>query len=108
MNITVYGAASNNIDKSYIDAGEELGRLMVKRGHSLVFGGGDDGLIFYRRIVPLYTPKLKWGGQLIFELDGSQAEYTRELMKAENYGDIEIFDDLGGIHRAIKGTLFEF
>ena len=74
----------------------------------LALNGGDDGLIFYRRIVPLYTPKLKLGGQLIFELDGSQAEYTRELMKAENYGDIEIFDDLGGIHRAIKGTLFEF
>lgn len=74
----------------------------------LALDGGDDGMIFYRGIVPLYTPKLKSGGQLIFELDGIEAEYTRELMKAENYGDIEIFDDLGGIHRAIKGTLFEF
>ena len=44
MKICVYGASSAKIDKSYIDAGEELGRLMVKRGHSLVFGGGDDGL----------------------------------------------------------------
>lgn len=74
----------------------------------LALNGGDDGMIFYRGIIPLYTPKLKSGGQLIFELDGSQAEYTAELMKAENYGDIEIFDDLGGIHRVIKGTLFEF
>ena len=74
----------------------------------LALDGGDDGMIFYRGIIPLYTPKLKSGGQLIFELDGIEAEYTRELMKAENYGDIEIFDDLGGIHRAIKGTLFEF
>ncbi|MBE6793327.1 MAG: peptide chain release factor N(5)-glutamine methyltransferase [Ruminococcaceae bacterium] len=74
----------------------------------LALDGGDDGMLFYRGIIPLYTPKLKSGGQLIFELDGIEAEYTRELMKAENYGDIEIFDDLGGIHRAIKGTLFEF
>ena len=29
-------------------------------------------------------------------------------LAAANYKDIEIFDDLGGIHRAIKGTLFEF
>ena len=74
----------------------------------LALDGGDDGLDFYRRIIPLYSPKLKVGGQLIFELDGNQAEYTKALMKAANYKDIEIFDDLGGIHRAIKGTLFEF
>lgn len=74
----------------------------------LALDGGEDGCDFYRAIVPLYTPKLKQGGQLIFELDGSEAEYTAELLKAANYKDIEIFDDLGGIHRAIKGTLFEF
>ncbi|MDO4419230.1 MAG: peptide chain release factor N(5)-glutamine methyltransferase [Ruminococcus sp.] len=74
---------------------------------SLALDGGEDGLDFYRRIIPLYTPKLKAGGQLIFELDGSEAEYTAALMTAENYKNIEIFDDLGGVHRAIKGTLFE-
>ncbi len=75
---------------------------------ALALDGGEDGCDFYRRIIPLYTQKLKIGGQLIFELDGIEAEYTAKLMKAENYGEIEIFDDLGGIHRAIKGTLFHF
>lgn len=75
---------------------------------ALALDGGEDGCDFYRQIIPLYTPKLKAGGQLIFELDGSEAKYTAELMKAANYKEIEIFDDLGGIHRAIKGTLFEF
>ncbi len=74
---------------------------------TMALDGGEDGLDFYRRIIPLYSPKLKVGGQLIFELDGNEAEYTKSLMEAENYNDIEIFDDLGGIHRAIKGTLFE-
>lgn len=74
---------------------------------ALALDGGEDGCDFYRAIIPLYTPKLKQGGQLIFELDGDEAEYTAELLKAANYKDIEIFDDLGGIHRAIKGTLFE-
>ena len=45
MNICVYGASSNEIDKSYINATEELGRKMVGRGHTLVFGGGAMGLM---------------------------------------------------------------
>lgn len=45
MNICVYGAASNEIDKSYILAGEELGAEMGRRSHSLIFGGGASGLM---------------------------------------------------------------
>ena len=45
MRICVYGAASNEIDKSYIEAGESLGKEMGARGHSLVFGGGATGLM---------------------------------------------------------------
>lgn len=45
MKICVYGAASSEIDKSFIEAGEDLGRKMVDRGHSLVFGGGKNGMM---------------------------------------------------------------
>ena len=45
MKICVYGASSTKIDKAYIEAGEELGRQMAQRGHGLVFGGGDNGLM---------------------------------------------------------------
>ena len=45
MKICVFGAASPKIDKIYIEQVEELGREMVKRGHSLVFGGGGNGLM---------------------------------------------------------------
>lgn len=45
MKICVYGAASPTIDKSFIDAVEHLGKIMVERGHSLVFGGGGNGLM---------------------------------------------------------------
>ncbi|MBE7038208.1 MAG: TIGR00730 family Rossman fold protein [Ruminococcaceae bacterium] len=45
MRICVFGAASPTIDKDYINKVEELGRLMAKRGHSLVFGGGGNGLM---------------------------------------------------------------
>ena len=45
MNICVYGASSNDIDQAYISAGEQLGREMAARKHSLVFGGGQTGLM---------------------------------------------------------------
>ncbi|MBR3145314.1 MAG: TIGR00730 family Rossman fold protein [Clostridia bacterium] len=45
MKICVYGASSNDIDKKYIEAGENLGKEMAKRGHSLIFGGGATGLM---------------------------------------------------------------
>ena len=45
MKIAVYGAASSLIDDSYKQAGIELGRKMVERGHGLVFGGGANGMM---------------------------------------------------------------
>lgn len=45
MNITLYGAASDRIDRVYIDRVEELGRAMARRGHTMVFGAGSTGLM---------------------------------------------------------------
>lgn len=45
MRICVYGAASPTIDQKYIDMVEILGKEMAARGHSLVFGGGGNGLM---------------------------------------------------------------
>lgn len=44
-NICVFGAASDEIDKSFIEAGEKLGRLMAERNINLVFGGGCTGMM---------------------------------------------------------------
>ncbi len=45
MRICVYGAASPTIDPAFIEAVEILGKKMAQRGHSLVFGGGGNGLM---------------------------------------------------------------
>lgn len=45
MKITVYGAASDKIHEKFKKAGEALGRKMGNRGHTLVFGGGDNGMM---------------------------------------------------------------
>ena len=45
MRICVYGAASPAIDPGFITEVEKLGRTLAERGHSLVFGGGGNGLM---------------------------------------------------------------
>ena len=45
MRICIYGAASPTIDAEYIEKVELLGKELAKRGHSLVFGGGGNGLM---------------------------------------------------------------
>ena len=45
MDFCVYGASSNALDTSFLAAGEELGRKMAARGHGLVFGAGDKGMM---------------------------------------------------------------
>lgn len=43
MRICVYGAASNDIDRIYIDKTVSLGEKIAERGHTLVFGAGANG-----------------------------------------------------------------
>lgn len=45
MNICLFGAASNEIDRTYINAVEELSQKLAERGHNLVFGAGACGLM---------------------------------------------------------------
>lgn len=45
MRICVFGASGTELDKSYIDALEALGEKLALRGHSLIFGGGTNGLM---------------------------------------------------------------
>ena len=45
MNICVFGAASSEINPEYIMEAEKLGEAMAKRGHQLVFGAGNNGMM---------------------------------------------------------------
>ena len=45
MNICVYGASSNNIDHTYIESTEYLGRQIARRHHTLIYGAGANGLM---------------------------------------------------------------
>ena len=45
MRICLYGSGSPDIDEIYTDEAYRLGCEIAKRGHSLVFGGGDTGMM---------------------------------------------------------------
>ena len=45
MVICLYGASSQNIHPDYLAGVEAFGSAMGRRGHALLFGGGDKGLM---------------------------------------------------------------
>ena len=45
MNICLYGSSSATLEQIYYDAAYELGTQMAKRGHTMVFGGGAQGVM---------------------------------------------------------------
>lgn len=45
MNICVYGAANDSIDSRHLEAGKQLGKLLAAKGHGLVYGAGDTGMM---------------------------------------------------------------
>ena len=43
--ICVYCSSSNRIAARYFDMAEDMGRLLAERGYTLVYGGGNVGLM---------------------------------------------------------------
>ncbi len=65
--------------------------------------GGQDGLLFYRRIVSTVGSFLRDGGLLAFEVGIDQADAVASLMDAVNFKQVEKFNDLAGIPRVVSG-----
>lgn len=82
MNICVYGASSNIIDEIYIKEGEALGEEMVRRGHSLVFGGGANGVMgAVARGVTRGGGKILGVAPKFFNVDGVLYEKCDEMLR---------------------------
>ena len=70
----------------------------------MALDGGENGLIFYENICKLWTPKLKSGGTILFEIGKGQFEEVREIMIMSGIKNIEFKRDINGIIRCISGT----
>ena len=60
MNIAVYCAASQSNDLTFDERTEELGNWIAKKNHTLVYGGGNTGLMGM-----IATSVMKSGGEVI-------------------------------------------
>lgn len=79
----------------------------VQHEPAMALDGGENGLDFYRRIVPLWKSKLKAGGALAFELGEGQYDEVCRILADNGFGGITESIDFGGIQRAIIGTLLQ-
>lgn len=69
----------------------------------LALYGGNDGLDFYREITSLWKEALSPDGWLLYEFGMGQHEAVRRILEQNNFTDISLERDGGGIIRTISG-----
>ena len=69
----------------------------------LALDGGEDGLSFYRKIIPGAVRHLVPGGILYLEIGFDQAQAVSELMREAGYYDVKVIRDYGGLDRIVRG-----
>ena len=67
--------------------------------------GGEDGLSFYRRMIPQAGRYLDPGGWLVVEIGYDQKEPVEELFGLHGFSGIECRQDLAGLDRVIAGHM---
>lgn len=73
---------------------------------SSALDGGEDGLVFYRRIAHIAPNFLKNGGILAMEIGYDQEKEVYEILCGANvFSDIDFICDLAGIKRVVKAIL---
>lgn len=67
--------------------------------------GGEDGLLFYRRILGEGKDLLMKGGMLFLEIGYDQGESVSGLMREAGFLEVQVIKDYGGQDRVVYGTL---
>ena len=91
----------------YIPSEEIEGLMPEVRDHEprLALDGGDDGLLFYRRIIECCKDHLTRGGMLFLEIGYTQGEAVSRMMEQAGFLDIHVKKDYAGLDRVVFGTL---
>lgn len=113
MNICLYGASSNLIEATYITQVEALGAKMALKGHSLVYGGGAQGLMgAAARGVTANGGTVIGVSPSFFNVDGILFENCTEMIYTETMRErkeiMEIKADAFIVVPGGPGTLDEF
>ena len=72
----------------------------------MALDGSEDGLAFYKRIVPGAREYLYKSGYLLLEIGYDQGEAVPALMEPNGYKDVQVIKDLGGNDRVVSGCFY--
>ena len=102
--ITVYCASSRRVAQHYLDVANELGRLIASRGHSLIYGGGNIGLMgALADSAMLHHGKIKG----VILADFVERGYASEGHEMQSVDDMRMrkrgLDELGDAYIALPG-----
>jgi len=65
--------------------------------------GGEDGLVFYRRIIEESKKVLKENALIAFEIGYDQGEAVSKLLEDNGFNNIKVVKDLAGLDRVVLG-----
>jgi release factor glutamine methyltransferase len=66
--------------------------------------GGPDGLLFYRRVVPLLADRIVPGGFAAFEVGATQAGGVSALLSDAGFSGVTVTADYAGLDRVVAGV----
>lgn len=92
------------IDKKTI---KTLGKNVLDFEPHLALDGGEDGLVFYRKISEIAPKILKSGGVLAFEIGDTQAKDVYNIMEENGFSNIKTIKDLAGKDRVLEGSVIK-
>ncbi len=72
----------------------------------IALDGSEDGLSFYKRIIPGAKDYLYKNGYLLLEIGYDQGEAVKNLMLENDYKNVEVIKDLGGNDRVVSGCYY--
>ncbi len=72
----------------------------------IALDGSEDGLLFYKRIIPGAKDYLYKNGYLLLEIGYDQGESVKNLMLENDYKNVEVIKDLGGNDRVVLGCYY--
>lgn len=102
--ITVYCASSRRVAQPYLEVATELGRLIAARGHTLVYGGGNIGLMgALANAAMLHNGKITG----VILADFIERGYASEGHEMQSVTDMRLrkrgLDELGDAYIALPG-----
>ncbi len=107
MKICVFCSANANIDPDFFRLTEELGQWMAKEGHTLVYGGVNQGLMeCVAKAVHLAGGRSIGVIPRIIEKSGRISEYVDEKLLCDNLSDRkQLMEEQSDVFIALPGGL---